>query len=283
VFTRSGGVWTQQGSKLVGTGVSTSGGGANQGTAVALSAEGNTALVGGPADGSNYGASWVFTRSGGVWSQQGPKLVGGGAVGSNGSYQGSAVALSGDGNTALVGGGGDQPAGAVWVFTRSGGVWMQQGPKLVGSGGASAYSGQGSSVALSADGNTALESNPIDNNYTGATWVWTRSGGVWTQQGPKLVGAGVGEQGASVALSADGNTALIGAPGDGFGAVWVFTRSGGIWNQNGSKLFGSDGVNSNQGFSVAISGDASTLLWGSPKDTLQNENGMGVSVRAAFS
>jgi hypothetical protein len=54
--------------------------------------------------------------------QQGPKLAGTGAVG--GAYQGSSVALSADGNTAIVGGWGDNNAtGAAWVFTRSGGVW----------------------------------------------------------------------------------------------------------------------------------------------------------------
>jgi hypothetical protein len=52
-------------------------------------------------------------------------------------------------------------------------------------------------------------------------------GGVWTQQGSKLVGtcaAGTAGQGASVALSADGNTAIVGGPGDsaGTGAAWVF-------------------------------------------------------------
>jgi hypothetical protein len=46
---------------------------------------------------------------------------------------------------------------------------------------------------------------------SGAAWVYTRSGGVWTQQGNKLVGSGAvgfdAQQGISVALSADGNTA----------------------------------------------------------------------------
>ena len=45
----------------------------------------------------------------------------------------------------------------------------------------------------------------------GATWVFIRSGGTWTQQGPKLIGSGASTptgQGISVALSADGNTAL---------------------------------------------------------------------------
>ena len=44
--------------------------------------EGKTyALIGGPSDNNRAGAAWVFTRSGGVWSQQGSKLVGTGAVG----------------------------------------------------------------------------------------------------------------------------------------------------------------------------------------------------------
>jgi hypothetical protein len=60
-----------------------------------------------------------------TFSQQGPPLVGTGAVGE--AEQGWFVALSGDGNTAIVGGPGDNSgAGAAWVFTRSGRVWTQQ-------------------------------------------------------------------------------------------------------------------------------------------------------------
>jgi hypothetical protein len=71
------------------------------------------------------------------FTQQGPKLVGTGAVGA--AEQGVSVALSADGNTAVVGGYGDNfvypsPTGAAWVYTRSGGIWTQQGNKLVGSG-----------------------------------------------------------------------------------------------------------------------------------------------------
>jgi hypothetical protein len=65
----------------------------------------------------------------------------------------------------------------------------QQGNKLVGVG-AVGSPGQGVSVALSADGSTAIAGGAGDNSYTGAAWVYTRSGTVWTQQGSKLVGAG---------------------------------------------------------------------------------------------
>jgi len=95
--------------------------------------------------------------------------------------------------------------------------YVQQGPKLVGSG-ALGNAGQiplkpTQSVALSSDGNTAIVGGPFDNDFVGAAWVFTRSGGIWSPQGSKLIGTGAigsAEQGASVALSADGNTAIVG-------------------------------------------------------------------------
>src|SRR5262245_38317176 len=85
--------------------------------------------------------------------------------------------------------------------------YVDQGPKLVGTG-AVGPAQQGFSVALSADGNTAVVGGNGDNRIvgpiTGAAWVWTRSGEVWSQQGPKLVGSdavGVSLQGISVAVS----------------------------------------------------------------------------------
>ena len=54
---------------------------AEQGSSVALSADGNTAIVGGPDDNAGTGRRGSSRRSGGVWTQQGSKLVGTGAVG----------------------------------------------------------------------------------------------------------------------------------------------------------------------------------------------------------
>jgi hypothetical protein len=229
VFARSGDVWTQQGSKLLGIDAL---GAARQGSSVALSANGDTAIVGGVGDNSGTGAAWAFARRGGVWIQQGAKMVGTGAVGS--ARQGSSVALSADGETAVVGGVGDNSyTGAAWAFTSSGGVWTQQGAKLVGTGAVGSAS-QGHSVALSADGSTAMVGGPHDNSHNGAAWAYTRSVGSWAQQGAKMVGTGaVGKarQGSSVALSADGNTAIEGGISDDMltGAAWIHTRNGDIW------------------------------------------------------
>jgi hypothetical protein len=126
-------------------------------------------------------------------------------------------------------------------------MWTQQCDKLIDTG-AVGFAFQGDSVALSDDGNTAIVSGFNDNGVTGAAWVFTRSGGVWTQQGDKLVGTGaVGpappRQGASVSLSGDGNTALVGgiADNNGVGAAWLFKRSSEAWSQE-AKLVGTGAI-----------------------------------------
>lgn len=154
----------QQGGKLVGTDAS---GTSAQGYSVALSTDGKTAIVGGPTD-NVTGAAWVYVRSDSGWVQQGAKLFGAGAIVYGSLNFGCSVALSADGNTAIVGGKSDNSsAGAAWVFTRSNGVWRQQGGKLVGTG-AIGTAQQGRSVALSADGNTAIVGGPYDNAEVGA-------------------------------------------------------------------------------------------------------------------
>ena len=271
VFTRSGNSWSQQGPKLVGSGVTgVLGFSIEQGVSVALSADGNTLIEGGPGDNSGVGAVWVFTRTGGTWSQQGSKLVASDVVGA--AQQGISVALSADGNNAAIGGFDDNNFnGAVWIWTRSGNTWSQQGPKLFGSG-AVGLPQQGKSVALSADGNTLVVGGAYDHNEIGATWVFTRAAGTWSQQGSKLLASDAVitsfvSQGWSVALSADGNTLATGGPLDnsGAGATWVFTRNGVTWTQQGAKLIGGDGGGL-QGHSVSLSADGNILLEGANGD-----------------
>jgi hypothetical protein len=99
---------------------------------VAISADRNTVILGRPDDNDSVGAIFVFTRSGSSWRQL-AKLIGTGAAGV--ARQGYSVAISRDGSTVMEGGPYDDGgAGAAWVFARSGGSWVQQGSKLVGSG-----------------------------------------------------------------------------------------------------------------------------------------------------
>jgi FG-GAP-like repeat/FG-GAP repeat len=277
VFTRSGGVWSEQ-AKLVASDLARSFGvTVLQGTSVALSADGNTAVVGAPQDasltggGGITGVAVVFIRSAGVWSEQ--QRIAGSANGMiAAAAQGTSVALSADGNTAAVGApgynNGAPSDGAVFIVTRSNGVWSQQGSALIGTGGTSGGSHQGQSVALSADGNTLLEGGPADGGggaSAGAAWAFTRSGSSWSQQSGKLFlsASSATVQGQSVALSANGNVGIVGAPGSGPGHVLVYARTGGTWSQQGGSLQGTGGDgNTAQGTAVALSADGNTMLEG---------------------
>ncbi len=216
--------WTQQGAKLV-PAAGQEGGSAEFGRNVALSGDGATALIGAPLDERRVGAAWAFTWSGGAWSQQGGKLTGDGEV-SKGQF-GSAVALSSDGSTALVGASQEGfRAGAAYVLSRSGSTWAQRA-RLAGSG-KLAPSAFGASVALSSDGAVALVGGLADDGNMGAAWVFADNATGWHQQGQKLTAEeeeGEGQFGWSVALSGDATTALVGGLADDgdAGAAWVFT------------------------------------------------------------
>lgn len=264
VYTRTGNTWAQQ-TKLIGTGNT---GNAWQGFSVAISADGNTAIVGGVIDASNKGAVWIFTRSGSTWAQQGTKLVTSDEVGN--TWFGKSVSLSADGNTALVGGYLDNTnAGAAWIFTRSGTTWTQDGTKLVGTGAVGAAN-QGTAVSLSADGNIAAIGGSADDSNKGATWVFTRSGNTWVHQKIVVPGvSGAAKQGQSVALSADATTLMIGGVNatSNVSNAWVYTRSGSTWTQQGSTIAGSDAIGTAaNGTNVSLSADGNTAMMGSVSD-----------------
>ncbi|WP_448697761.1 gliding motility-associated C-terminal domain-containing protein [Mucilaginibacter sp. AW1-3] len=266
VFTRTGTTWTQQGNKLVGTG---HGPICGQGTSVALSADGNTAMIGGPLEGGDIGAIWVFTRNANTWAQQGNKLTVSDNIGL--TDLGRSVALSADGNTAIAGGYYDNNyIGAAWLFTRSGNTWVQQGNKLVGTfAGINPYQVQGTAVALSADGHTAIVGGTSNSTYFGGAWIYTRTGNTWTQQGQQLSQQFQGAwEGISVSLSADGNTALIGGHvlNNYEGAAWIYTRSNGNWALQ-QQINATDTIGAaEQGISVSLSANGTTALIGGSGD-----------------
>jgi hypothetical protein len=279
VFTRTGSTWTQQGAKL--TGAEARSGGAAEceleeageevdecgfGKSVALSGDGETALVGGPGADANLGAVWVFAHSESGWAQQGPALTGGDEQ-LKGHF-GRSLALSGDGNAALIGAPGNAGyAGAAWVFTRSGASWSEQAKILPPESGAIAF---GRSVALSGDGATAVIGAPAAAGRAGSAWVFANDeGSGWTQQARLAAGAGNGEGrfGFSVALSADAGTALVGerTREDAAGAAWVFTHQGTSWSEPEELASGGEaGDESRFGYSVALSADGASALVGDP-------------------
>ncbi|MFN9028966.1 MAG: SdrD B-like domain-containing protein, partial [Betaproteobacteria bacterium] len=210
-----------------------------------------------------------------------------------GDFFGSAVALSADGSTLAVGAYGEASAatgingnqadnsapgsGAVYVYTRSGGTWVQQA-YLKGSN-SSSGSVFGNDLALSDDGSTLAVGAAGEGS--GAVYVYTRSGSTWSQQAyVKASNADFGDRfGRAVALSGDGSTLAVGAymedsAATGIngnqadnsaidsGAVYVYTRSGSTWNQQAYVKASNTDAYDYFGYTVALSADGSTLAVG---------------------
>ena len=275
IFTRSGTTWTEE-AKIQASDLEASD---QFGYSVAISDDGNTAVIGAwreDTTASDAGAAYTFTRSGTTWTQQAKLLP---SVGIATDYFGEAVAISGDGETVLVGAylansftDSKTDIGAVFVFTRSGTTWTEEA-KFQDDTVDSSTNNFGHDVALSYDGNTALIGAPIysaGSNLTyGAAYVFTRSGTTWTQQA-KILASDPGHNdlfGNSVSLTADGNTALVGAWREGTGqtdagAAYLFSRNGTTWTHENKIQASTPSASGYFGFSVSLSGDGRDVFVG---------------------
>lgn len=235
------------------------------GGSVALSADGNTLVVGVNAEASATtgingnqrdnsadasGAVYVFIRSGATWSQQAYIKASNAEADDNFGFS---VALSADSNTLAVGAyreasaaegiGGNQrdhsasQSGAVYVFARSGTTWSQQA--YIKASNANARDDFGFSVALSADGVTLAVASP--GEASAATGIG-------------------GNQSDNASLSS--------------GAVYVFARSGTAWSQQAYVKASNTGAHDDFGCGVVLSADGVTLAAASPGE---DSAGIGVN------
>jgi hypothetical protein len=257
--------WLQLGRKLTGSTTI----GAGMGTAVGMSGNGKVIVAGAPFDNDYTGAAYVFQiNSDGVFVS--PPLA---TLLSNDNLGiGASAALDYDGTLAVVGSG----SGTAYLFYEQSNQWHLGFKFVTPSNGLGDKTGFGSSVAMSADGNTIVIGDVLDNDAAsgfnravGAAWVYTNIGGgiAGWNTGYKLVGTGrVGpsQQGISCAISADGQWIAVGGWTDdnGRGAVWVYHLINSIWTQAGSKLVATGGIGHSaaQGTSVAFD-EYGTTLW----------------------
>ena len=140
---------------------------------VAISEYGNTVVIGVPSDdasASNAGTAYVFVRNGTTWTQQ---AVLEGDTTASGDQFGSAVSISADGNIIAVGAADDDDgatsSGVVFVFTRSGTTWTQQG-KVYPSG--SAYTGFGWQVNVSPTGDFIIVGDAEQSTDAGRIFIY---------------------------------------------------------------------------------------------------------------
>lgn len=251
------------------------------GVSVALSADGNTALIG--ADGTTLsgndaaGMAYVFTRTNGVWSTT-PAQSFVDPVGAQNDVFGESVSLSGDGSTAIISAvGTNNDAGVVYVFTRTNGVWSSTPTQTFADPVGTAGDQFGVRVALSGDGSTALiganGTTVLGKRFVGAAYVYTRSNGSWPNTPTYSLADPVNDNdgfGSAVALSSDGSIALVGADGTTVsgknvaGAAYIFTRTNGVWSSSPTYTFTDPRVISGDSFgaSVALSSDGTVALIG---------------------
>jgi hypothetical protein len=237
-FVRSGTTWTQQASFLAGDGASWDWFGSS------VSVSGNTVVVGASQMMSGNGAAYVFVGSGATWVQE-AKLIA--SDGARGDRFGCSVSVSGD--TAVVGASYHDPeAGAGYVFVRNGTNWSQQA-RLNGVD--EFYYGLfGSSVSVSGD--TAVFGAPQKDSWTGAAYVFVRSGTTWSEQTRLLASDGAEGHAFGFSVSVSGDIVVVGASGN--SAAYVFVRSGTSWSQQ-DKLVASDTTSTYFGSPVSVSGD----------------------------
>ena len=220
---------------------------------------------------------------------------------------GWSVGLSGDGNTLAVGAyreGGSSTgvngaqnndstdSGAVYLFRRMGGAWLQQA--YIKASNPSIGDQFGFSVSLNDDGNVLVVGAPSEDgtsngvnrvqtvgaNNTGAVYAFRFSGSVWSQQAYiKASNTGDGDLfGYAVSLSGDGNTLAVGARNEDSsstgvngaqnndltdtGVVYLFRRMGGMWSQQAFIKASNSSIGIQFGHSVSLNKDGDTLAAG---------------------
>jgi hypothetical protein len=315
IFTRTGTTWSQQAYiKASNTGTAGVGDGFPEGDqfgySIALSADGNnlavgaigedskaTGIDGDQADNSmnQSGAEYVFTRTGTTWSQQ--AYIKSTMTRANVLF-GYSSGISADGNTLAVAEyDADRGKGALYVLTRTGGVWSHQA--RIQAENAEPQDSLGYSLALSEDGNTiasgaadedclkgginpsGCENDQASNTSSGAAYVFVRNGTTWTQQVFLKASHPALEDwfGVRIAISGDGNTVVVGAQNQSSaatgingkeedrsapqaGAVYFFTRTGTTWVQQAFVKSSNARLGDEFGSSIGLSRDGRTLLVG---------------------
>jgi len=182
-------------------------------------------------------------------------------------------------------------AGAVYVFVRSGGTWMQQAYLKASNTGAGDQFG--SAVSITADtivvgapfedsAATGINGNQADNTTpdAGAVYVFVRSGSTWTQQAYLKASNAEEADGFGLSVASDTNRILVGAPyedsistainGDqqdnslaNAGSAYLYERINTVWSQE-AYLKSPHYPTPDGFFGETVALEASTIAIGAP-------------------
>jgi len=265
---------------------------------------GNTEIVGYPGPPSNVN-TYIKASNTGAIDSFGTRLT----ISADGNYLAVAATLE-DSNATGVNG--DQTnnaasgAGAVYIFQRTSGIWVQEAYLKASNtdandffGGSLSFNNDASLLVVGANGEDSnavgINGDQINNSASraGAVYVFSRSGTTWTQE--SYLKASNAEAtdlfGSEVSISNDGTRIAVGAEGEdssaigvngnqannsrsNSGAVYIFRRTGVTWIQEAyikaSNTFNFDSF----GVSVSLNSDGSTLAVGADGE---DSNATGVN------
>ncbi|NPV02019.1 MAG: hypothetical protein HPY53_11625 [Brevinematales bacterium] len=232
------------------------------GYSVAISADGNTFIVGAYNDDSGVGAVYHFHWNGSVWLTN--KFIA--YDGNTSDNFGISVTITPDGNFFGVGSWSDDDkgsaSGSIYRFHWNGSVWLTN--KFIAYDGAP-NDNLGVSIAISQDGETVIAGAFGDDVSKGAVYRFHWNGSVWmTNKFSAYDGMSYDFFGNSIAISSNGDTIVVGAredddKGDASGSVFCFQWNGMIWTTN--KFVAFDGTAGDYfGNSVSLSSDGDTII-----------------------
>lgn len=213
---------------------------------------------------ANSGAVYVLRRTGDVWTQEAylkaSNTEAADSFGVSVAISGDLIAVGADGedsNATLINGSetdnSASGAGAVYVFRRTAGFWIQEAyikPSNTGAGDRFGFdvSLAGDTLAVGANGEdsaaTGINGNASDNSASlaGAAYVFRRSGTTWSQEAyvkapnteaGDYFGWAVAVDGDALAVGAFSEDSGTGGQADnsalGAGAAYTYRRNGAIW------------------------------------------------------
>lgn len=196
------------------------------------------------------GAAYVFRWDGGDWIEE-QKLYG--INGAASDWFGFSIAV--DGNVIVVGTWSDDnlggvDAGAAYVYRWNGTTWIAEKKLVAHDGGANGYFGHDVGV----DGDVIVVGAQGHNNFTGAAYVFRRSGGNWIEEQELNASDGEPSDVFGVSVAVDGDLIVVGAP-DGLSpydsAVYTYHWNGSVWVEEVPKR-AVNGADDELGFSVAL-------------------------------
>jgi FG-GAP repeat len=248
--------------------------GSGFGTAVAISGNGTTILVGANSTNFPFGEAYVFTKPAGGWkTTANPKAA---LSTPNGDFMGYTASLNDNGSIALLGT--NSAPGGAFIFARGPHGWADQttATAQLSVQGLNSNAQYGYSVSLSGDGKTALVGSLQDpGGFNGRAYVFIRKGSAWHDTvKPKahLSYSGASDFGASVALNRDGSTAVVGqdqAADDPTEAAYMYRKPAGGWKTTPTPAArftqpDATSLDAAYGYAVSVSGDGKTSLVGIP-------------------